>query len=80
MIPTRLIAVVALAALLAGCLEVEQYPAWRDGHYDGKPDDLHPDAHFHRDRLAWNAALLNRNQLQDEYGRAPPPQGGEHAR
>lgn len=72
--------IVALAAVLAGCLEVEQYPVWRDGHYDNKPDNLHPDTLFHRDRLAWNAAVLNRNQLQDEYGRTLPPGGSDHAR
>jgi hypothetical protein len=59
----------AALCLLAGCLEVEQHPPWREGAYDGKPDNLPQQKHFHGDRLAWNATLTNRNWLQDEYGR-----------
>jgi hypothetical protein len=57
------------AALLAGCLEVEQHPPWREGAYDGKPDNQPDQRHFHGDRMAWMAALLNRNLRQDEYHR-----------
>ena len=57
---------------LAGCLEVDQYPRYADGAYAGKPDALPPQAHFHGDRLAWNAAIVDRNHRQDEYERARP--------
>ncbi|MDB5749606.1 MAG: hypothetical protein JWP65_27 [Ramlibacter sp.] len=57
------------ALLLAGCLEVEQHPAWRHGAYDGKPDDLQHQRLFHGDRMAWMAAIINRNWRQDEYRR-----------
>lgn len=68
----RLLAAAALPLLLAGCLEVDQHPGWRDGAYDGKPDDLPQHAHFHNDRLAWNAAISDRNHLQNEYERTNP--------
>ena len=62
----------AMLPLLCGCLEVEQYPAWRGGEYDGKPDQLQHQVHFHNDRLAWMGAIINRNHLQDEYSRTHP--------
>jgi len=55
--------------LLAGCLEVEQHPPWRQGAYDGKEDNLQQQRFFHGDKLAWTATLHNRNGLQDEYAR-----------
>jgi len=58
---------IACAALLAGCLEVEQHPPWRQGAYDGKPDDQPHQRHFHGDRLSWVATVIGRNWLQDEY-------------
>lgn len=66
-----LIAVVC-SSLLGGCLEVEQHPVWRNGQYDGKPDNLLHQTYFHNDRLAWMGALINRNHLQDEYNRTRP--------
>lgn len=71
--PLRLGLALAALVALAGCLEVEQYPRWVDGAYDGKPDPLRAQAHFHGDRLAWNAAITNRNHLQNEYLRTEPP-------
>jgi hypothetical protein len=71
----RLLVIAAIAALLAGCLEVKQHPAWIKGEFDGKPDDLHPHANFHNDRLAWYAAINNRNQRQNEYNRTPEKGG-----
>lgn len=59
------------ALLLGGCLEVDQHPGWVDGAYAGKPDQLPQDLHFHGSRLAWNAAITDRNHLQNEYLRAP---------
>ncbi|HEY8359957.1 MAG TPA: hypothetical protein VIL30_21070 [Ramlibacter sp.] len=55
--------------LLAGCLEVEQHPPWKQGEYDDKPDNLQHQRHFHGDRMAWMAAVINRNWRQDEYRR-----------
>jgi hypothetical protein len=72
MMRARAMALAVLALMLAGCLEVEQHPGWRQGQYNGKPDNLPPQAHFHDDRLAWNAAIANRNHLQDEYQRTIP--------
>ena len=66
--PLRL-AAGAVTLLLAGCLEVEQHPIWRDGQYDNKTDNLPHQTHFHGDRLAWMAVITDRNWLQDEYGR-----------
>ncbi len=66
------IALLPAPLLLAGCLEVDQYPVWRAGAYNGKPDNLAQQAHFHGDKLAWNAAISNRNHLQNEYRRTHP--------
>lgn len=65
----RALLVSTLALLVAGCLEVEQHPPWRDGQYDGKTDQRHADRRFHGDRLAWNAVIDNRVGRQDEYRR-----------
>lgn len=66
---TRLPVLALLIAplLLSGCLEVEQHPPWRNGAYDGKEDSLQQQVHFRGDRLAWNAAITDRNHLQNEY-------------
>lgn len=61
-----------LAMLLAGCLEVEQHPGWVDGAYAGKRDDRSAHVKYHNDKLAWNAAISDRNQRQNEYNRAIP--------
>ncbi len=65
----RTVLVLAAAVLLAGCLEVEQHPAWRDGAYDGKRDPMPQQAYFHGDRLAWYARIADRNRGQNEYVR-----------
>ena len=65
--PLRIVLLLAATALLAGCLEVPQHPAWRDGKYNGKPDNLAQQKNFHDDRLAWTATVIDRNWLQDEY-------------
>ena len=69
-LPALLLSMVA-AGLLAGCLEVEQHPAWRQGEYDGKVDTLPERTHFAGDRGAWHAAIVNRNHRQNEYLRMP---------
>jgi hypothetical protein len=62
--------------LLSGCLEVEQHPLWVHGEYDGKPDNLPHQVHFHNDRLAWSAAIADRNRLQNEYDKGRMEGGG----
>jgi hypothetical protein len=62
----------AALLLLTGCLEVEQHPPWIAGEYAGKPDDRHYQRRFHHDRLAWWAAIEDRNGHQNEYNRANP--------
>lgn len=59
-------------ALLAGCLEVDQHPAWIKGQYAGKKDNRQQQVMFHGDKLAWWGTINNRNQLQNEYNRANP--------
>ena len=68
-------AMAAVGVLLAGCLEVEQHPPWRHGQYDGKPDDRPSQVLFRGDRLAWYAAISDRNQYQNEYNRTPEKGG-----
>ena len=68
----KLIAACALPLLLAGCLEVDQHPAWLKGEYAGKEDPRPYQTRFHNDRLAWWAAMENRNMKQNEYNRANP--------
>jgi hypothetical protein len=65
--PGMVFLLVLTSAVLGGCLEVEQHPAWRDGHYDGKADNLPQQRNFHNDRMAWMATVINRNWHQDEY-------------
>ena len=62
------------ALLLAGCLEVDQHPPWIKGEYAGKPEQRPYQERFHNDRLAWWATVENRNQKQNEFNRANPPE------
>jgi hypothetical protein len=68
----RLLLIAALALALSGCLEVEQHPAWVKGQYAGKTDTRHFQTLFHNDKFSWNAAIVNRNNQQNEYNRANP--------
>ncbi|TFW32571.1 hypothetical protein [Massilia horti] len=70
--PFKLGAALLLPLLLCGCLEVEQEVPWLHGKYAGKPDNLPQHTLFHNDRLAWMAAIHNRNNFQNEYNRANP--------
>jgi hypothetical protein len=63
---------VVLPLALSGCLEVSQHPHWKDGQIAGKHDDRQFQRLFHGDKLAWFAAISNRNQYQNEYNRANP--------
>jgi outer membrane lipoprotein SlyB len=67
-----LIVALPLALALSGCLEVEQHPAWVKGQYAGKKDPRHFQTLFHNDKLSWGAAIVNRNNQQNEYNRANP--------
>jgi hypothetical protein len=70
--PFKCCAALLLPLALCGCLEADQHPAWRNGAYAGKEDNRQAQAIFHGDRLAWTAAILNRNTMQNEYNRANP--------
>ena len=67
----RILALALMASALSGCLEVEQHPPWVRGYYDGKPDNMPSQRHYHGDRMAWNAAIDNRTRRQNEYSRMP---------
>lgn len=67
----RLIGAVLLAALSAGCLEVNQYPPYENGMYAGKKDDLQFQR-VYRDKAAWSAAIAARERGQNEYLRVKP--------
>jgi hypothetical protein len=69
--PSSLLMWLCASALLAGCLEVEQHPPFMNGAYNGKPDQLAWQREFHDSKLAWNAAISNRNHQQNEYLRSP---------
>lgn len=68
----RIILGVAISLMMTACLEVEQHPVWRNGEYDGKRDNMHHQVYYNKDRLAWNAVIMNRNHLQNEYNRTTP--------
>lgn len=70
--PIRYAMAALLPLMLCGCLEVRQHPPWVHGEYAGKADNLPAQAYFHNDRLAWAAAIADRNRLQNEYLRAKP--------
>lgn len=70
--PLKFCAALLVPLALSACLEVEQHPAWRNGQYAGKVDNRHPHVLFHNDRLAWSAAIQNRNNFQNEYNRSNP--------
>lgn len=61
-----------VAASLAGCLEVDQHPAYADGHYAGKRDNRVADSTFKGDNAAWKKAIVERTKTQNEYNRANP--------
>ena len=68
----RLCLLAAAAALLSGCLEVDQHPVWVKGAFAGKQDNLPYQVHFHNDKLAWSAKVQDRTLKQNEYLRAHP--------
>ncbi len=62
----------ALAVSLAGCLEVDQHPAYANGAYAGKVDNKSEDTTFRKDKAAQTTALAERTKTQNEYNRVKP--------
>jgi hypothetical protein len=66
-------AVVALAAVAAGCGERSSVTVYKQGQYQGKPDKQPWDNdQFKGDKLAWENAIKKRNEGQNEYSRGTP--------
>ncbi len=66
------VTIVALASvvLFAGCGERPQVLEYKQGKYQGKPDTpAYSNAPFNGDKAAWEKALAQRNQGQNEYKR-----------
>lgn len=62
---------IALALGLAACGERPQVITYKQGSYQGKPDSRPWDnAPFKGDQRAWELALKDRAQTQNEYKRA----------
>ena len=59
-----------LAIALAGCGERPQVVEYKHGTYSGKPDNPPWDgARFGGNKQAWESAVNNRTQAQNEYKR-----------
>ena len=55
---------------LAGCGERPQVIDYKQGKYQGKPDDAaYASAPWNGNKKEWELALANRNQNQNEYKR-----------
>lgn len=61
----------AMAALMiAGCGERPQVVVYKQGKYQGKPDDPpYSAAPFNGDQAKWERDIRNRTQYQNEYKR-----------
>jgi hypothetical protein len=60
----------AVAMALAGCGERPQVVNYKQGTYQGKPDQKAYDtAPWNGNKRDWELALANRNQSQNEYKR-----------
>jgi len=69
---TRLLALLSVAGIfgLAACGERPQIVEYKQGKYQGKADTRPwESAAFKGDKTAWENALRNRNQAQNEYKR-----------
>ena len=63
----------ALPWIVAGCGEGTQVTVYKQGRYQGKPDTAPWDnTQFKGDKVAWETAIKNRNQIQNEYSRGTP--------
>jgi hypothetical protein len=65
-------AAVALGAAAAGCGEKSSVTVYKQGQYQGKPDNQPWDIEFKGDKLAWETAIKKRNDGQNEYSRGTP--------
>jgi hypothetical protein len=65
-------AVVALVTAVAGCGEKSSVTVYKQGQYQGKPDNQPWDIQFKGDKLAWETAIKQRNDGQNEYSRGTP--------
>ena len=66
----RIALIAACAALLTACGERPQVLEYKQGTYQGKPDSpAYSNAPFNGDKSAWEKALAQRNQNQNEYKR-----------
>ena len=60
----------AAVALLGACGERPQVLEYKQGTYQGKPDTpAYSNAPYNGDKNAWEKALAQRNQSQNEYKR-----------
>jgi len=65
-----IVAGVALAAGIAGCGERSQVVQYKQGTYQGKPDQRPFDgAQYNGNQQEWERAIRTRNQYQNEYKR-----------
>ncbi|HSD60050.1 MAG TPA: hypothetical protein VLC55_04285 [Burkholderiales bacterium] len=73
-----LILLLAAAGLAAGCGEDRPTTAYKQGTYQGKVD-TQPwgSAEFKGDKAAWENAIKQRNQAQNEYLRMGDGPGGK---
>jgi hypothetical protein len=61
---------VVVAMGLAGCGERPQVIEYKQGKYQGKPDEAaYASAPWNGNKKEWELALANRNQNQNEYKR-----------
>ncbi|HET9700984.1 MAG TPA: hypothetical protein VFP70_08700 [Burkholderiales bacterium] len=69
---------VCAGALLAGCGEERPTTAYKQGKYQGKADtDPWAGEAFKNDKAAWENAIRQRNQAQNEYLRMGDGPGGK---
>ncbi len=61
-------AVIAAAAVFAGCGERPNVTVYKQGSYQGKPDSLPwQGAPFNNNQVEWEKAIKARNNAQNEY-------------
>jgi hypothetical protein len=65
-----IVAGVALAAALGGCGERPQVVQYKQGQYQGKPDQRpFEGTQYNGNQQEWERAIRTRNQYQNEYKR-----------
>ena len=67
------IAALAALAVFAGCGEKPDVTVYKQGQYQGKPDNLPwQSAPFNNNQTEWEKAIKARNNAQNEYLRVGP--------